>query len=338
MLYIRAYRDRLVNALFKNTEHEKLMKHWSAGQLIHWRWSSLSDVVEGFLEREQALRGSWDLSKLLDAIAEEQKPGEGVSDMREEEPRAAEDDRVPRPRRDTSGVWTQFDKAISSDWFWAYARFLYLVEGKITKISTWMEACSCHGWKLKSCPLKGRRCADLANGTFAAFLSRSLEQLKSAFLACVADLQKPEDRSALLGDFRIATDLILTEATLKTSHWSTLPWMLCGLASSDAQLARDIGRKCVALFEETLSHQPEEHLDFILLHHHPLSKLFLHKDCQDAEGLRQRELVFDVCDCECIFLQPHCAKMVVLKLPNETFHSNIYERTCETVLGWGGLR
>ena len=63
MLYIRAYRDRLVNALFKNTEHEKLMKHWSAGQLIHWRWSSLSDVVEGFLEREQALRGSWDLSK-----------------------------------------------------------------------------------------------------------------------------------------------------------------------------------------------------------------------------------------------------------------------------------
>ena len=245
------------------------MKFWPKGQLIHWRWSSLTDVCEGLLEREIALRKAWNLDKLLRSPNEDE-PGDANQNPDRRSHAASRSS-------DPGKVWVQFSEAVSSDFFWSYIRFLYLVDGQINKISSWMEACSCHGWALKTCPLKGRRCSDLATGEFSSFLRRSLEKTKNAFAACVSGVAEPEHRAALRCDFQIATDLIMTESTVKTAHWARLPYALCGLASSDAQEARHAARRCMAMYDETVQREQSEAMrNFVLAHHHPLSKRFLH--------------------------------------------------------------
>ena len=79
---------------------------------------------------------------------------------------------------------------------------------------------------IKKCPMKGRRCAELASGQFERFLQSSLAKTQHAFLVCSAKLDKDEDIAALQADFRIAMDILLTEATVKTAHWKQLPWHL----------------------------------------------------------------------------------------------------------------
>ena len=270
VLYLRCYRERLVNGLFEGSEDKHLMSFWPAGQLIHWRWSSLVNVCEGLLEREKAIRRAWNLRRFLDSGAGE--PDDPATEVEEGQ------DAPRRQAKDTGKIWAQFDEAVGDPWFWAYVRFLALVDGQINKISTWMEACACHGWKKKNCPMKGRRCAELASGEFAAFLRNSLAKTQNAFMVCAADLQSARDRATLQGEFQIATDLILTESAIKTSHWLHIPYLLAGLASSDAQQARDIGRRCMEQFDNSLRQSSPEMRQLVLAQHHPLSRRFLDRN------------------------------------------------------------
>ena len=123
--------------------------------------------------------------------------------------------------------------------------------------------------------MKGRRCAEFASGEFERFLQGSMSKTRNAFLVCVSRLNSPEDKAALHQDFRSAMDILLTEATVKTSHWQQLPWALCGIAGADGQLARDAARRCLALFDRSLDVATDEMRQFVLCQHHPLSKRFL---------------------------------------------------------------
>ena len=175
--------------------------------------------------------------------------------------------------------------------FGAYVRFLYLVDGQVNKVSTWMEQCSCHGWESPKCPLKGRRCAELANGEFMSFLNQSLEQMKVAFIACASTLKNEQQRANLHSEFRVATEIFMTEATLKTSHWSRLPWLLCALASTDSQRARDSAQQCLRLFDETVEAADSQMKEWVLSQHHPLTKRFLQKDFGHGAGAEDRWLL-----------------------------------------------
>ena len=250
------------------------MLRWSAGQLITWRWASLVLVCRGLLEREEALRGAWNLRAFL------RSSGDGeIAD--EEQDVGNRDDVRKRPKHDAGQIWTQFDAAITSAWFWCYVRFLCLVDGQINHISTWMEGCSCHGWAAKHCPLKGRRCAELASGEFSKFLQESLEKTRSAFITCASKLSSEQARADLHTDFRVAIDTLMAEAVLKTSHWAQLPWSLCALASSDQQKATEAARHCMKLFDTSLAGLDNEQREFVLSQHHPLTKRFLHRDFHD---------------------------------------------------------
>ena len=126
LLYLRCYRDRIVDGMFRHTEFRSLMEKWPAGQLIHWRWSSLVSVCESLLEREIALRGNWSLSCL-----------------QHEQPRADQpDDDEPNKRHkllDTK-VFSACDEAVKSPWFWAFTRMLFLLHSQLDSISRWCEA------------------------------------------------------------------------------------------------------------------------------------------------------------------------------------------------------
>ena len=212
------------------------MSKWPAGQLIHWRWSSLIDVCKSLLARERALRSCWSLRALQNDASDR---AEEESDKRQKVPDA--------------NVFQESDQAVKSAWFWSYTRFLYLVNGQLDEISRWTEACSCHGWDVK-CPLRGRRCHEIADGTFMTFLSESLQKTRVAFLAAAAGLSD-EQIADLSSELAGAHDLILTEATLKTAHWQILPWHLAAIASDDEIKARMAACKCLRMWELT---SPEE--------------------------------------------------------------------------------
>ena len=227
LLQVRHYRDRICDTLFKNTPFLKIMRCWPAGQFIQWRWGSLVTVCKGLLDREQALRGNWSLKVLLRV-----PDVEGQSDV-------AEEMAFKRAKLQASELFQAADRAVTDRMFWSYVKMLYCINGHLEKISSWCEACACHGWESKSCPLKGRRCNELADGTFHHFIQSCDKQAREDFLSCQAGLS-PDQVALLQQEFHTATDLILTEARLKTAHWEVLPWKLCGLAADSEVAARAV--------------------------------------------------------------------------------------------------
>lgn len=172
LLQVRHYRDRVCDSLFKHTSFLKLMRCWPAGQFIQWRWGSLVGVCKALLDREKALRGNWSLKVLLKVPEVEQQGDE------------AEDTAFKRARLQASEVFQAADRAVSDRFFWAYTKLLYCLNGHLQKISCWCEACSCHEWEADSCVLRGRRCHELADGSFKDFIQSCNKQAKEAFLSC----------------------------------------------------------------------------------------------------------------------------------------------------------
>ena len=176
------------------------MSFWEGGQLREWRWSSLCDVVNALLRREEALKEGWDADQF----------GASGPDV---------------------------TSAVHSDLFWAYSKFLHLIVGMVDSQSEWCEGCSCHElWgrhkphsarkayltdRLKGfgmehkknggpakpamCPLKGRRAPDLANSAFDAFVEDLMAVSQVKLQDCLAGLS-PEHRAYLLEDWTSAVE------------------------------------------------------------------------------------------------------------------------------------
>lgn len=182
-------------------------------------------VLEALLEREKGLRSCWNLQTLI---------GDGAHE--EDDCESGDVGRQKKPTVNVAGVFKQADACVTSAMFWSYTRFLLSIHGALNKISTWAEACPCHPID-KPCPLKGRRCNELADGCFDRFLEKVSRKAKADFLAAAAGLPAKE-MCILQQDFIISSDLIFSEARLKTSHWHSLPWALCGVASDSEKSGR----------------------------------------------------------------------------------------------------
>ena len=212
------------------------MRYWQAGQLIHWRWSSLVNVLDALLQRETALKTHWNFEKLANTGSIKT----GKEDGNDPDADAAESSKQVK----TSDIFKKADEAITSNMFWSYTRFLHSTHGYLNKISTWCESCPCHPIEVP-CPLKGRRCNELADGCFLKFLDSCSRRANADFLAAAAGLS-PEQTAVLRSDFLASSDLIFTEARIKTSHWhGSLPWAICGVASDcekDARTAANFGQ------------------------------------------------------------------------------------------------
>ena len=142
-----------------------------------------------------------------------------------------------RAKLQSAALFQLADTAVTSRFFWSYCKMLYCLHGRLQRISTWCEACSCHEWESEGCPLRGRRCHELADGSFQSFIQECNLKADQDFLACQAGLA-PDQVAILQTEFQSCTDLMLTEAKIKTAHWDTLPWALCALASDSESRAR----------------------------------------------------------------------------------------------------
>ena len=147
-----------------------------------------------------------------------------------------------------TGMLSKANEAITSVWFWAYVEFILLCAGALEELSSWCEACECHGFERTDCVFKARRSSEFATGAFNAFLQQQCSLASSFFIAASAALDY-EDRAALMREWQVAMEIITSTLRVKISNWQTLPWLLCGVAATDEGAARAAGRRAIELFD-----------------------------------------------------------------------------------------
>ena len=98
-----------------------------------------------------------------------------------------------------------------------------------------------------TCKLKGRRAHEFATGEYERFVLHLLKTGRERVVA--ASLEVPEDdQTKLFSDWQAATDMIVTQTSLRSGFWRILPWRLAGMASENPEEARQVARECRALF------------------------------------------------------------------------------------------
>ena len=138
------------------------------------RCGTVSDVVTHLLGIQSALRYGWDLAayQLTKAAAEQDA---AVANPEEE---------------DGYGVRVHsVNAAIQSDFFWAYLQGVRLLACALETCLAWAEPCPCHwarSWseasaeqvaRWRSCPLRTRRCPEMAAGEFLKLLQETRQPL-----------------------------------------------------------------------------------------------------------------------------------------------------------------
>ena len=247
LMHQKYYRDRL-KALMSGTPYVKLFEYHKPGSLALWRWGSLVDVCDAFHKLEGALRTHWNLKKFLSVRDEEAS--------------------------ETRDLFARADRAIRSNFFWCYLKFILLIHGVINDLSSWCEACPCHGFSREGCPLRGRRAPELASGMFSQFLVETFSTATSMFTAVASGLgESSKEWEALSKDWNTACDIAVAELQVKTTHWSQLPWVLCGMGMADAEAGRTAARKALALYEA-----PSDDAMSTMARRHPMVQRFLRPD------------------------------------------------------------
>lgn len=97
----------------------------------------------------------------------------------------------------------------------------------------------------ETCPLRGRRCAELASGEFFD-LVQSLFQARATTL----ELQLPrgladDEVMQLMKDFEVARQHLVSTYVLKLGFWTQAPHVLAGLAHWDPRVRTHCLRKCL---------------------------------------------------------------------------------------------
>ena len=170
-----AYHDEIRK--FTITVHEK-------------RWNTIASAIEEVNKLEPALKSHWNLAQFL---GKEKSNTDDFTDNGVPTARPGETDSSPEYGVNLRVV----DDALSSDFFWGSLKVLLQVAVVQRQAVRFVNGCVCHSDMLhaddktaeklsETCPLRGRRCAELASGEFFD-LVQSLFQARATTL----ELQLP---------------------------------------------------------------------------------------------------------------------------------------------------
>lgn len=244
LLASREGKDRLYSTCFSSTsEAQQLFKPlWGFDTRCHLeRWGTVSHSVVQILKFEAALRHGWDLDRYLNGS----KHFPEIELVRDQE---ADPDNPHKGRLDL------VDEALGSPFWWAYIMMMSKLAVALNILLSWSESCSCH-WDLVrghendelelprkvladiyKCPLRGRRCADVAAGDFMALLKDLCEEsMVSMMMGLPAELTQQE-RCLILSDFESGRMQLVTQFTIKLAHYQHPPYALFGLAHRKRQV------------------------------------------------------------------------------------------------------
>ena len=203
-------------------------------QVHEERWGTVADCITHLLRLKPALRYGWNLASY------QLRPLGLESEQDARDPNA----------EDVYGVRLNVvDEAIQSDYFWGYLHGIELIAQTLERCLQWAESCPCH-WERdtagvddetlalwRACPLRTRRCPEMAAGDFLSMVQESLSTSASIIsLALPAGLTR-EERLEVLTDFEAARNHLLYYFHLKLQYWQEPPWCIFGMAHAATEVA-----------------------------------------------------------------------------------------------------
>lgn len=186
----------------------------------------------------------------------------------------------------------EVDETLASPFFWAFLHLLDALNSILTHITAWCESCACHPPEVRkalaelgitgSCPLRGRRCPELAAGGLEhVVLEVSQLEVGNLLLKYCGDLS-PHERARLVSDFELGRQCIEMQLRVKLAAWKVLPLQLLGMGHHDINAARYSAVTCLAQWAQLpADSRPRAH---------PLSRMLLSADHEN--GLRRHVVAF----------------------------------------------
>ena len=165
----------------------------------------------------------------------------------------------------------------------------------LIEATAWAESCPCHGDLLREirsgdydngmggkgsgtlakvlreaqeCPLRGRRCAELAAGDFQTFIDKLFKQQASLILLDMDTSLTDSQMMMIMQDFERGRQHLITQFTLKLSNWEEGHWHMYGIAHFNPQ-------KAFACFTKALNSSDD----------HPLLLELRSKDLEEDRAL-----------------------------------------------------
>ena len=208
------------------------------------RWNTIAAAIEHTHALEAPLRQHWSLHQFLgrsnDAEVPEPRPADGPSDG------------------EPLGVNLRaVDQGISSDFFWGSITVLLQIAQVQAEAVVWVNSCPCHAcWQhstdpklravFEACPLRGRRCAEMAAGDFFHLLTGLFEQNATKLELMLPRGLAASEIAQLMRDYDIARQHLLCTYVLKLNFWQHAPHALAGLAHSRAEVRVKCVQRCLA--------------------------------------------------------------------------------------------
>ena len=235
-------KQRLQSTCFNTSVGEELfaasIKRFSA-QCYNDRWTTVADcVMKMSAEVKSALDWGWSLRSYRFGVSSELPTDESHEDF------ASRLDLI--------------DDALVNRFWWSYWNMLQRLAHILVETTAWAESCPCHGnlrqdirshsddkgesgtgslanitREALQCPLRGRRCAELAAGDFQSFIDMLFKQQACLLLLEMDPSLNDGERMRNMKDFERGRQHLITQFTVKLSHWEEGHWHMHGMAHHD---------------------------------------------------------------------------------------------------------
>ena len=115
------------------------------------------------------------------------------------------------------------------------------------------------GEGIGSCPMSGKRAAELATGKLDEVAHKVFDQtadsLQSMEVMPGSSPISNVQRESLMSNFRHAKTVVKAVLQLKTAFWSQLPWAFCGLNRWDGVKVRSTAQRILAMLDGNMKRE-----------------------------------------------------------------------------------
>ncbi|OLP98609.1 hypothetical protein AK812_SmicGene18941 [Symbiodinium microadriaticum] len=204
-------------------------------------WGVVSAGVAWVQERKIILQNAWDSTALI----------------------SAPDNEHDQHGQESGKLVQRVDEAIRDPLFWAFLDLCSLLMDLLDRITSWTQGCACHssgtlrnllrpllrGSEPISCPMRGRRAAEMACGELHELLE-SLFSFNDSQIALVHTAGLPDaEKTRLLLDWSAMKVHLRMQFDLKLSPWRHLPLKALCLGHWNLQKARAMLWECFVDWE-----------------------------------------------------------------------------------------
>ena len=193
------------------------------------------------------LQQAWDADALLAAGAAPVPDGAGDRDAQQQE---------------STKLVTRVDEALRSSLFWAFLGMCSCVTDILNSITSWTQGCACHGREVRlqlrpllrgkgplSCPMRGRRAPEVAEGALHRFIDGLFHFNDSQILLVHSAGLDEEIKTRLILDWSAMKVHMRMQFDLKLSPWRQLPLSALALGHWDVSVAQRLMWECMVEWE-----------------------------------------------------------------------------------------